>query len=51
MSGGLGSDEKKVRVEEKKPLPNRADLMNSTLRENPDAPGQYIGYTRNPPAS
>jgi hypothetical protein len=44
MSGGLGSDEKK-------PLPTRADLMNSSLRENPDAPGQYTGYTRSQPLS
>jgi hypothetical protein len=42
MSGGLAG-------EDKKSLPTRADLVGSSLRENPDAPGQYVGYTRNPP--
>jgi hypothetical protein len=41
MSGGLGE----VGVKQD-PL----GLTNmSNLRENPDVPGQYIGYVRNPP--
>jgi hypothetical protein len=37
MSGGLG---------ESAPAP----LTNmGNLRENPDVPGQYLGYVRNPP--
>lgn len=44
MSGGLG--EVGGREREVDPL----GLTNmSNLRENPDAPGQYLGYMRNPP--
>jgi hypothetical protein len=41
MSGGLG---------EPAPPPPPSSLTNmGNLRENPDAPGQYLGYVRNPP--
>jgi hypothetical protein len=42
MSGALlGGGEKK--------LPTKEDLLRSGIKENPEAPGQYLGYTRNPP--
>ena len=41
MSGGLG--------DAGIPQPAAGPMGMGNLRENPDVPGQYIGYTRNPP--
>lgn len=41
MSGGLGESAPPP------PLMHAGNMGN--LRENPDAPGQYFGYVRNPP--
>jgi hypothetical protein len=46
MSGGLGDVRGFGEEEKRDPL----GLTNmSNLRENPNVPGQYIGYVRNPP--
>jgi zinc finger CCCH domain-containing protein 13 len=45
MSGGLG--DLGARGEEKRDPLGLTNMSN--LRENPDVPGQYIGYVRNPP--